>query len=110
MPADFAWGERTAAVAAVRADLRPRLDALRSSRVESGTVYQVSYNRSAAEAWRDSSCPGGPNRQFGPCEARRGVVVQNRAGRTHVLAVAFDVRVVSEESEMALTLVVEGVE
>ncbi len=110
VPADFAWGERTAAVAAVRADLRPRLDALRSSRVESGTVYQVSYNRSAAEAWRDSSCPGGPNRQFGPCEARRGVVVQNRAGRTHVLAVAFDVRVVSEESEMALTLVVEGVE
>jgi len=107
---EYAWGERTAAAAAVRGDLSPRLDALRSSRVESGTVYQVGYNQSAAGSWRRANCPGGPNRQFGPCEAHEGVVVQERAGETHVLAVAFDVRVTTENSEMDLTLVVERVE
>jgi hypothetical protein len=110
VPADFAWDEREAAVAGVRSALEPRLDALRSSRVESGTVYQVGYNQSAAEAWSDANCPGGPNRQFGTCEARQGVVVQERAGQTHVLAVAFDVRVTSEDSEMELVMVVPNVE
>ncbi|UPV72902.1 hypothetical protein M0R89_10110 [Halorussus limi] len=107
---EFAWSERTAAVTAVRSALQPRLDALRSSRVEEGTVYQVGYNQTAAEAWRQSNCPGGPNRRFGNCEAHRGVVVQERAGETHVLAVAFDVRVTTDESEMKLTLVVPAVE
>ncbi|UPV98921.1 hypothetical protein M0R88_10300 [Halorussus gelatinilyticus] len=102
---EFAWDERAAAAAAVRDHLRPRLDALRSSRVESGTVYQVAYNRTAAAAWRDANCPGGPNRQFGACESDGGVVVQERAGGTHVLAVAFDVRVTTDDTEQALTLV-----
>jgi len=105
----FAWDERTEAAAAVRDELRPRLDALRSSRVESGTVYRVAYDQTAAEAWSDANCPGGPNRQFGDCEATQGVVVQERAGETHVLAVAFDVRVTTDDSEMKLTLVVRRV-
>nr|WP_137283748.1 hypothetical protein [Halorussus salinisoli] len=98
-------------MSAVRADMRPRLEALRSSRVESGTVYQVGYNQTAASAWRQANCPGGPDtdRQFGDCEARQGVVVQERAGETHVLAVAFDVGVTTEDSEMDLTLVVRAV-
>ncbi|NEU57743.1 hypothetical protein FXF75_13615 [Halorussus sp. MSC15.2] len=110
VPDDFAWDERTAAVNAVRADLRPRVDALRASRVESGTVYQVEYNQSAAESWSDANCPGGPDtdRQFGDCETLRGVVVQERAGETHVLAVAFDVRVTTANSEMDVLLLVRA--
>lgn len=108
VPAEYAWDEREQAVDAVRADLEPRLDALRSSRVESGTVYQVEYNQSAAETWRQANCPSGPNRQFGPCEADRGVVVQERAGETQVLAVVFDVTVTTEDAEMRLTMVVEA--
>ncbi|WP_435180059.1 DUF7261 family protein [Halorussus sp. AFM4] len=108
VPAEYAWDEREEAVAAVRNDLRPRLDSLRSSRVESGTVYQIEYNRTAAQAWRRTNCPAGPNRQFGYCEARRGVVVQERAGETHVLAVAFDVRVTTDDSELELTTVVSA--
>ena len=108
VPASFAWDEREQAVEAVRTGLKPRLDALRSSRVESGTVYQVGYNQSAAEMWRWGNCPDGPNRQFGPCEARRGVVVQDRMGETHVLAVAFDVQVTTEESKMELTIVLRS--
>jgi hypothetical protein len=106
VPAEYAWDERELAVAAIRAALEPRLNALRSSRVESGTVYQVEYNQSAADEWRDANCPYGPNRQFGPCEADRGVVVQERANRTHALAVAFDVRVTTDDSEISLTVVV----
>ncbi len=105
----FAWDERTAAAAAVRDELEPRVAALRSSRVESGTVYQVGYNQSAAASWSDANCPVGPNRQFGACEAKQGVVVQERAGETHVLAVAFDVRVTTDDAEMALTLVVRQI-
>jgi hypothetical protein len=108
VPGEYAWDDREQAVAAVRSRLEPRLDALRSSRVESGTVYQVAYNQSAAEAWRDANCPDGPNRQFGPCEADRGVVVQERADETHVLAVAFDVRVTTDDAEMRLTVVIRG--
>ena len=106
VPGEYAWENRELAVDAVRSRLEPRLDALRSSRVESGTVYQVAYNQSAAEAWRRANCPSGPNRQFGPCEARQGVVVQERAGETHVLAVAFDVRVTAEDAETRLTVVI----
>ena len=108
VPAHYEWDEREAAVGDVRSELAPRLDALRSSRVEEGTVYQVEYNRSAADAWRQANCPGGPNRQFGGCEADRGVVVQKRAGETHVLAVAFDVRVTTDDSEMGLRIVLEA--
>ncbi|WP_135830668.1 DUF7261 family protein [Halorussus halobius] len=110
VPGDYAWDDREAAVESVRDDVEPRLDALRSSRVESGTVYRVAYNQSAAESWRVANCPGGPDRQFGDCEARRGVVVQERAGETHVLAVAFDVQVTTERGEMELVSVVQTVE
>jgi hypothetical protein len=83
-------------------------NALISSRVESGTVYGVLYNRSAARAWAAAHCSEtrGPNRQFGACNASRGVVVQSRDGRTHVLAVAFDVRVTAERGWYETTFVV----
>ncbi|WP_134669415.1 DUF7261 family protein [Halorussus marinus] len=104
-----AWDERDDAVATMRSSVAPRLDALRSSRVESGTVYQVAYNESAADAWRRANCPGGPDRQFGDCEAIDGVVVQERAGETHVLAAAFDVRITTDGAEWSLTTVVQSV-
>jgi hypothetical protein len=106
---DLAWDERETAVTSVRSALEPRLKSLRSSRVESGTVYQIGYNQTAAEKWRQTNCPGGPDRQFGDCEAQQGVVVQERAGETHVLAVAFDVRVTTERGETELTLTVKSV-
>ncbi|GKZ15586.1 hypothetical protein [Haladaptatus sp. T7] len=98
IPSSYRWQRREAAVSAVRTDLESAVNGLRSSRVESGTVYQVEYNRSAAQAWVADHCSKtrGPNRQFGSCTASRGVVVQNRDGETHVLAVAFDLRVTTE--------------
>ena len=72
--------------------------------------YRSASNASAATDWAATNCPGGSGRRFGPCEADRGVVVQERAGRTHVLAVAVDVTVTTERGTYAVTLVVPVVE
>jgi hypothetical protein len=92
-----------------RDGLAPWLDRLRSARVAEGVAYRVSYNDSAARAWAGSACPGGPGRSFGPCRVRDGVVVQQRAGDVHAVAVAVDVMVVTEGGETRLTWVVRPV-
>jgi hypothetical protein len=104
---NHSWGRRGRAVEAVREGLDPRLETLRAARVERGTVYRVAFNGSAAvAAFAGDRCPGGPDRQFGPCHAHDGVVVQERAGETHVVAVAFDVTVVGERRTVEETIVV----
>ena len=104
------WANRDRTVGAVRGDLAPRLSVLEESRVEEGVAYAVGYNRSAATAWANGDCPGGDGRRFGPCRAVDAVVVQERAGETTVLAVAYDVTVTTPRSEQELTFVVEVVE
>lgn len=106
---EHGWDGRERAVTAVHEQLDPRLETLEASRVASGTVYTVSYNATAAAAWASANCPGGPGREFGTCTADRGVVVQERAGETTVVAVAYDVQVTSERAERSLTLVVRVV-
>lgn len=103
------WGDRRGVVTAVHGELDPRLKTLAASRVESGTAYSAAYNQSAARAWQREHCPSGPNRQFGRCVADRGVVVQQRAGETHTLAVALDMTVTTERGRSELTVVVETV-
>lgn len=107
IPEDYDWADRGDAVETVHSRLDPKRSRLATARVESGTAYRTSYNQTAATAWASDNCPSGPDRQFGGCEARRGVVVQNRAGRTHVLAVALDVTVTTERGARRLTLVTE---
>jgi hypothetical protein len=109
LAAEGNWSARRAVVERTRGRLADRFDALRSARVESGTVYAVSYNGTVAREWAERNCPGGPARRFGACEARRGVVVQERAGGTHVLAVAVDVRITTDRGVRRLTLVVRAV-
>lgn len=110
IPGEFPWSDRRAGVALVRERLAPRLAILAGSRVAEGTAYEVAYNGAAAERWAGPNCPGGRGRAFGPCEAHRGVVVQERAGETHVLAVAFDATVTTERGRTELTLVVRTIE
>jgi len=106
VPETYDWRERADAVETVRSRLDPDLEALATARVESGTSYRVAYNETAAEAWAEESCPDGPDRQFGSCKARRGIVVQERAGETHVLVVALEVTVTTERGSRRLTFVV----
>jgi hypothetical protein len=108
LSADGPWAARSAVVDRTRNQLEPRLETLRTARVERGTVFQVSYDSAAAD-WAARNCPGGPARQFGDCESRRGVVVQERAGETHVVAVGFDVSITTERGSREITLVVRAV-
>jgi hypothetical protein len=106
---NYSWSRHFPAALAVRDHLRPRLDALRAARVQRGTAYQVAYNQSAASAYAQRHCPGGPDRQFGPCHAHRGVVVQDRATETTVLAVGVDLTVTGEGRTVEETVVVRVV-
>jgi hypothetical protein len=109
VPGAYAWAERRQAVTAFRDDLEPVRSRLRSAEIERGTVTEISYNASAATAWQSANCPSGPGREFGACRTDRGVVVQNRVDRTHVLAVGFDVTTTTERGETTVTVVLDGV-
>lgn len=103
---NYSWTDRDAAVATVRDRLRTTTEAVNRSRLGAGQASRVTYNQSRAEQWQRANCPTGPDRQFGACEPREGLIVQNRANRTHVLAVAFDVAISTPDTDTQVTLVV----
>jgi len=107
VPASHAWSDRSAGVTAVHERMNATLRSLNRSALGRGTALQVSFNDSLATRWANASCPGGRGREFGACEADRGVVVQERVGRTHVVAAGFDVRVVTRDGETRARTVVE---
>lgn len=102
----YNWDDRSEAVRTIQDRLDPTLQTLTASRLDERTAYELSYNGSRAQAWANANCPAGPNRQFGGCESINGVVVQERAERTHALAVAFDLTVTTPDGETSLTTVV----
>lgn len=107
IPTDYAWSDRGAAVTVVRNSLAPTLGSLNRSALARNTAIQVSLNATRASALANATCPSGPGREFGPCEADRGVVIQDRAGGTHVLAVAVDVHVIRPDGQTTVYAVVE---
>ncbi|MFC7019925.1 MULTISPECIES: DUF7261 family protein [Haloarcula] len=106
---EYAWSRRRAAVTEVRGRLEPRLERLRTSEVDAGTVHAATYNGTVAGAWADERCPGGPARQFGACAVDRGVLVQNRTGVTHVVGVGFDLTTTTPRGETRVTVFVRPV-
>lgn len=106
--ASYAWDDRADAVSTLRDRLEATLRTINRSGLDAGTVTLVTYNRSRAARWASTNCPGGPDRQFGSCESDRGVIFQERGGTTHIIGVAFDVRISSPETDVRLTTVVES--
>jgi hypothetical protein len=106
---DYDWSQRDLAADGVNRTLDPFVRQVEQSRLESGVAYEVTQNGSAATTWAGDHCPRGPNRAFGACETRGGVVVQERTGETDALAVAFDVRVTTEDGTTDVTFVFRGV-
>lgn len=104
----YQWADRADAVEAVRSNLAPRLESVETGLVAQGVARNVSYNDSAASVWASRNCPRGPDRQFGTCETDRGVILQERDGRTHVLAVALDLRTTTERRESTVTWVIDA--
>jgi hypothetical protein len=107
---DYAWNRHSSAVTEVHDRLQSRILVLERSRITEGTAYHVSYNDSAAAAWITANCPTEPARQFGSCETDRGVIIQERAGETHVLAVALDVMITTNRGQIEATMIVPVVE
>jgi len=107
IPRRYAWAEREQAVTAFRDALEPVRSRLQTAEMERGTVIEITDNATAASAWQAANCPGGPGREFGPCRTDRGVVVQERVDRTHVLAVGVDVTTTTERGETEVTMVLE---
>ena len=102
------WSGREGAAAQVDDALATREREIEAVGVGDGVAARIERNASAADSWAASNCPSGPGRLFGDCEALGGIVVQERAGGTHLLAVAYDVRVVDDRGETALTVVVRA--
>jgi len=102
----YGWSERKMAVEAVRSRLAPTLDTLERAGLTEGTAIHVDYNGTHAANWMPANCPAGPDRQFGNCEMRSGIVLQERSGLTHVLGAAFDVAVTTPEGTVSLRTVV----
>lgn len=104
---EYAWEDREEAVAAYRGDLENDLTDLETARLSGGVAAEIEYRQAVARTVAENSCPSGPDREFGSCEAIDGVVVQERAGETVVLAVAFDVRLTRPDGVTELTLLVD---
>lgn len=106
LPAEYAWAERSATATAFRAGVADRSRGLDTPPdAGGGPVFTVTWNASAARDWTAANCPGGRGRAFGDCSTDRGVVLQNRGGRTHVVAAAFDVSAAATEGSSSFTLV-----
>ncbi|MFC6722692.1 DUF7261 family protein [Halovenus amylolytica] len=101
----YEWDRRDEAIRTVQNRLDPPIQGLERSRLADGIVYRISYNQSRASQWVRANCDSGPDRQFGPCETSRGVVVQDRGDQTHVLAIALDITVSTPDGERRLTTV-----
>ncbi|WP_248517856.1 DUF7261 family protein [Salinarchaeum laminariae] len=102
------WSARAAVASDAAARFDARVASIETGSVERGTVHEIERNGSAAAAWASASCPDGPGREFGPCEAIDGVVVQERGGDTHVVAIAVDLRTVVEGATYDGTYVVNA--
>lgn len=103
------WADRDRALARFDAAFAADTRGIRRAAANRTTVVRVARNDTAATAWAASNCPGGPQRAFGDCEVRDGVVLQERAGDAHVVGVAVDVTITDPDGETRLTLLLRVV-
>ena len=109
VPETYDWSQRADAVQRVRDRLDPRIEAIERAQIEAGIARSVGFNRTVAQQWATASCPGGTGRDFGPCVAIDGVVVQDRAGQTHVLGIVVDLTVTTERARTMATVEISTV-
>jgi hypothetical protein len=100
------WTNRTATFRRLNASLDDATARLAARGAARDRTYRAGYAPAVAARLATEECPRGDGRAFGPCEALSGVVVQERAGETAVVAVAFSLRVRSPRGTTNATLVV----
>jgi len=102
------WSQRRVVADRAAGRFDARVASIETAGIERGLHHAIERNASAATAWANSNCPGGPNRQFGPCDARGGIVLQERGGDTHLVAIAVDLRTVREGATYSGTYVLDA--
>lgn len=101
------WTVRDTTLDRLNESLRTEFDRLERSPTASTRAVRIEGNGSLAVRVAADRCPSGPMRTFGDCEAYGGVVVQERAGETTLVAVAVDLSVRGPGDRRRLTFVAE---
>jgi hypothetical protein len=96
-----AWAELNRTAAAVRNRTREAFPTLRKTALAGNASVRLDAGRARRVARLD--CPRGPERAFGECVARGGVVLQNRTGRTTVVGAAVSLSWVGTERNGSLS-------
>ena len=104
-----AWEARDEALGRFTAAFESDAAAIARAAANRTVLVRVDPNATAASRWADRHCPGGPNRAFGDCVIRDGVVIQERNGDAHVVSVALDVTVTGADGETRVTVVVQSI-
>jgi hypothetical protein len=99
------WGNRSVGVSRLNGTFRNATARLDRRGETHGASYTVAYNHTVAERVATERCPSGDRREFGPCVAVDGFVLQERAGNVTLLAVVVDLRITSPREHTRTTLV-----
>ncbi|MBB6647539.1 DUF7261 family protein [Halobellus ruber] len=99
------WQDRRPIARRVAASLDADGDRLERVHAGESRSVVIELDSAAAARWARERCPDGPGRAFGPCRAIDGVVVQERADETAVVAAAFRIRIVSPAESTTATVV-----
>lgn len=102
----FSWTDRWNATDHIRDRLAPTLERLRTS--DSTGLQSIDFASITATTVAERTCPSGPNQAFGGCHAIDGIVVQNRSGSTHLVAVAVRVTITGPAGHQAVNIVIEA--
>lgn len=106
---DVSWRDRGSLVERIRTDVGTDIGRLERSHADESRAVTVTFDDAAATRWAAEHCPSGRGRDFGSCRAIDGVVVQERAGETTVVAAAVSVRIVSPAESTTATLSLRAV-
>ncbi|MFB6080356.1 MAG: hypothetical protein ABEJ81_05105 [Haloferacaceae archaeon] len=95
----------TVAAERINRTLSAAVEHLNEAGASHDRVYRLRTNDSTADAVARTDCPDGERRQFGPCRAVDGVVLQERLGAPVVVAVAVDLSIHGPRTTTRVTFV-----
>jgi hypothetical protein len=102
---DRSWRDHRSVADGVNESLQPDIDRLERAHAAESRSLSIELQDTAATQWARSRCPEGRGRDFGPCRAVGGIVLQERAGEATVVAAAFRIRIVSPAGSTTVTTV-----
>ena len=102
---DRSWRDHRSVADDVRESLQTDIGRIERAQAAERRSLSIEFRDAAATRWARSRCPEGRGRDFGPCRAIGGIVLQERAGETVVVAAAFRLRIVSPAESTTVTTV-----